>query len=72
MTPKWSNFMKMSGVAIMVFKLVDPLLRHREAVWRFTRLSLGLESGPYMRHQEVNNYLIAILSTYKTACRVKN
>jgi len=61
----------MSGVAIMVFRLVNSLLRHPEAVWRFIRLSLGLESGPYMRHQEVDNYLIAILSTYETACKIE-
>ena len=71
MTPKWSSFSPMSGVVIMVFRLVNSLLRHPEAVWRFIRLSLGLESGPYMRHQEVDNYLIAILSIYETADKIE-
>ncbi len=35
------------------------------------RLSLGLESRPYMKHQEVDNYLIAVLSTCETACKIE-
>ena len=59
------------GVTIMVLGLVDSLLRHRNAVWRFIRLSVSLVSGGYMRHQEVDNYLIAILPTYETACKTE-
>ena len=98
MTPKWSKISHNFGITIMVLGLIDSLLRHRNAVWRFIRLSVirlsvirlsvirlsvirldsplldsfaSLGSGGYMRHQEVDNYLIAILPTYETACKTE-
>lgn len=55
----------------MIFGLVAPLLRHREAVIDFIARRLGLEFGPYMKHQEVDTYLQAILPEYQSSNKLE-